>query len=313
MELLERHFDMALESPDGINKLRELILTLAMQGRLVPQDSNDSPARELLKEIQARKSRLVKERKIKQTRPLQHVTLDERPFDLPNGWEWVRLGEIGTWKSGSTPSRAEKDYYGGNIPWVKSGEVKQGRITQTEETITEAALRKCSLPLNPVGSVLVAMYGANIGEVGILEIEATTNQAVCACQTYSAVDKRFLLAMLHSLKRNFLSQGAGAAQPNISREKIIATIAPLPPLPEQVRIVARIDELMARCDEWEKLRAQRDVHRLAVHAAAIRKLLNVYDADVFVAVLMVESQCRRRMVVNFPPFAAIISRSTFRP
>src|SRR5690606_4161006 len=159
----------------------------------------------------------------------------------------------------------------------KSGEVKQGRIRETEETITQVALEKCSLGLNPVGSVLVAMYGANIGEVGILEIEAATNQAVCACQTYAHFDENYLLYLITSMKPYFLSQGAGAAQPNISREKIVATIFPLPPLPEQHRIVARIDQLIARCDELKKLRTERDEKRLAVHAAAIKQLLDAPD------------------------------------
>ena len=220
-------------------------------GRLVPQDPNDPPASELLKEIEAEKQRLISEKKIKKQKPLPPIKPEEIKHGLPSGWEWVRLGDIGNWKSGSTPSRSNPSYYGGDIPWVKSGEVKQGRIKTTEETITQVALEKCSLGLNPVGSVLVAMYGANIGEVGILEIEATTNQAVCACQTYAHFDENYLLYLITSMKPYFLSQGAGAAQPNISREKIIATVFPLPPLPEQRRIVVRIDQLMALCDKLD--------------------------------------------------------------
>ena len=251
-DLLEQHFDTAFSAPNGIKKLRELILTLAMQGKLVPQDPNDPPASELLKEIEAEKKRLVKEGTIKAPKPLPEIKAEEVPYQLPPGWECVRLGEIGVWKSGSTPSRTNSRYYEGSIPWVKSGEVKQGRIIQTEETITELALKECSLSLNPAGSVLVAMYGANIGEVGILDIEATTNQAICACRTYTAFDERYLLNLIHSLKPYFISQGAGAAQPNISREKIIATPFPLPPLAEQHRIVAKIDQLMALCDTLDE-------------------------------------------------------------
>lgn len=118
------------------------------------------------------------------------------------------------------------------------------------------------------------MYGANIGEVGILEIDATTNQAVCACKTYHNFNEYFLLNLIGSLKPYFLSQGAGAAQPNISREKIVATPIPLPPPPEQHRIVAKIDQLMARCDELEKLRAEREQKQLAVHTAALKQLLD---------------------------------------
>ncbi|MDF7798414.1 restriction endonuclease subunit S [Pontiellaceae bacterium B1224] len=273
-QLLEHHFDTAFAAPDGIKKLRELILTLAMQGKLVEQDPNDPPASELLKGIESEKQRLIKEKKIKKPKPLPPIKPEEVPYELPQGWEWVRLGEIGIWKSGSTPSRSNSSFYGGDIPWVKSGEVKQGRIRSTEETITQVALDKCPLQINEKGSVLVAMYGANIGEVGILEIEAATNQAVCACKTYTNFDENYLLNLITSLKPYFINQGAGAAQPNISREKIVSTIFPLPPLPEQHRIVERIDQLMARCDELEKLRKEREEKRLAVHAAAIKQLLN---------------------------------------
>ena len=279
MNLLEQHFDTAFAAPDGITKLRELILTLAMQGKLVEQDPADQPASELLKEIEAEKQRLLKAGKIKTPKPLQPITSEELPYQLPRGWARVRLGEIGTWKSGSTPSRNNYNYYSGNIPWVKSGEVKQGRITQTEETITELALNECPLSLNPKGSVLVAMYGANIGEVGILEIEAATNQAICACKTYRALDERYLLNLISSLKPYFISQGAGAAQPNISREKIVATPISLPPLAEQHRIVARIDQLMAHCDALERLRKERDGKRLAIHAAAIQQLLSTQSSS----------------------------------
>ena len=280
-ELLEAHFDTAFAAPDGIKKLRELILTLAMQGKLVAQDPNDPPASQLLKNIEAEKKRLVKEGKIKAPKPLPEITPEEVPYALPQGWQWVRLGEIGVWKSGSTPSRTNSKYYGGEIPWVKSGEVKQGRIAQTEESITELALKECSLSLNPKGSVLVAMYGANIGEVGILDIEATTNQAVCACNTFTAFDEKYLLNLIASLKQYFISQGAGAAQPNISREKIVTTLSPLPPLPEQHRIVAKIDELMARCDELEKLRDEREQKRRSVHTAALKQLLDAQAGDSF--------------------------------
>jgi type I restriction enzyme, S subunit len=281
MNLLEKHFDIAFAAPDGIKKLRELILTLAMQGKLVLQDPNDQPASELLKEIEAEKKRLVKDGKIKQSKALPEIKPNELPYNLPKNWEWVRLGCFGTWKSGTTPSRTNHAYYDGEIPWVKSGEVKQGKIRETEEKITHEALQKCSLELNSIGSILVAMYGANIGEVGVLEIEATTNQAVCACRTFSGIDNIFLLHLIISLKQNFLTQGAGAAQPNISREKIINTVVPLPPLEEQRRIVAKIDELMARCDELEKLRGDRNRSLTTVHTAALNRLLMAKESSNF--------------------------------
>ncbi len=251
-DFIKQHFGELYTVKENVAELRKAILQLAVMGRLVPQNPNDPPASELLKEIEAEKQRLVKAGKIKQPKPLLTIKPDELPDELPQGWEWVRMGDIGIWKSGSTPSRSNASFYGGDIPWVKSGEVKQGRIKFTEETITQMALDKCPLQINEKGSVLVAMYGANIGEVGILEIEAATNQAVCACKTYTSFDENYLLYLITSLKPYFISQGAGAAQPNISREKIVATIFPLPPLPEQHRIVACIDQLMALCDTLDQ-------------------------------------------------------------
>ena len=102
------------------------------------------------------------------------------PFDIPRNWIWVELGKIGRWQSGSTPNRLNKAYYGGNIPWLKTGDLNDGYITHIPEYITEKALNETSVKLNPIGSVLIAMYGATIGKIGILTFAATTNQACCA-------------------------------------------------------------------------------------------------------------------------------------
>jgi len=235
----------------GINKLRELILELAVRGKLVPQDPNDEPAGELLKRIQIEKAKLITEGKIKKDKPLPPISEEEKPFELPRGWEWVRLGLIGDWGAGATPLRSISSYYGGKMPWFKSGELTADFIDSAEETITDLALKECSLRLNRPGDVLIAMYGATIGKAAILKISGTTNQAICACTPNTGIFNRYLLVLLKALKSNFIGQGAGGAQPNISREKIIATIAALPPTEEQHRIVAKVDELMAVCDQLE--------------------------------------------------------------
>lgn len=247
-----KYFDKLYTTKDSIDKLKSVILNLAMKGNFSYRNDNDEPASLLIKKNEIERQKLVKEGKIRNQKELPKITNKEKDFDLPNGWEFVRLNEYGTWKSGSTPSRTNSSFYDGNIPWVKSGEVKQGKIKETSETITELALQKCSLHINPIGSVLIAMYGANIGEVGVLQIEAATNQAVCACNTFSGINNLFLYKLLESLKSNFISQGAGAAQPNISREKIINTVVPLPPLKEQERIVKKVEELFRLCDKLEK-------------------------------------------------------------
>ena len=167
------------------------------------------------------------------------------PFEVPDGWCWTTLGEIGNWQVGATPSRMRKDYYGGNIPWLKTGDLTDGYIYEIPETITDKALEETSVKLNPTGSVLIAMYGATIGKIGILTFPATTNQACCACVDYKAVTQKYLFYFLLSYKEEFVKMGGGGAQPNISKEKIISTLIPVPPIAEQNRIADVIERLIA--------------------------------------------------------------------
>ena len=160
---------------------------------------------------------------------------------------WTTLGEIGNWQSGVTPSRLRKDYYGGNIPWLKTGDLNDGYISDIPEYITETALKETSVKLNPKDSVLIAMYGATIGKVGILSFPATTNQACCACTDY-LVKKMYLFYFLLANRENFIAMGGGGAQPNISKEKIVSTLIPLPPMQEQIRIVEGIEHWFSLVD-----------------------------------------------------------------
>ena len=173
------------------------------------------------------------------------------PFEVPQGWVWTTLGEIGNWQSGATPSRMQKEYYEGTIPWLKTGDLNDGLITEIPEKITEKALEETSVRLNPSGSVLIAMYGATIGKVGILTYPATTNQACCACIDYK-INQMFLFYYLLANRETFVSIGGGGAQPNISKEKIVSFPLPLPPLAEQQRIVAEIERWFALIDTIEK-------------------------------------------------------------
>ena len=166
------------------------------------------------------------------------------PFEVPESWCWTTLGEIGNWQAGATPSRMRKDYYGGNIPWLKTGDLTDGYICEIPETITDKALEETSVKLNPTGSVLIAMYGATIGKIGILTFPATTNQACCACVDYKAVTQKYLFYFLLSYKEEFVKMGGGGAQPNISKEKIISTLIPIPPIAEQNRIADEIERLI---------------------------------------------------------------------
>jgi len=226
-------------------QLKKSILQAAIQGKLTQQLPEDGDARDLLKEIQKEKARLIKEGKIKKEKPLPEITEDEIPFEIPENWCWVRLGQIGDWAAGATPSRSNVEFYNnGSIPWLKTGDLNDGIINDVSEYITEYALKNTSVKLNPKGTVLIAMYGATIGKVGLLNIEAATNQACCGCRPIVGVFNWYLFYYLMSHKDDFISQGAGGAQPNISREKIVGNIIPLPPFKEQKRIVEHIEELL---------------------------------------------------------------------
>ena len=212
---------------ESIKQTKSKVLDLAIHGKLVPQDPNEEPAIELLKRIN----------------PKAEIITDNGHYQkLPDGWCLTILRSIGTWQSGATPSRLRKDYYGGNIPWLKTGDLNDGIITNIPEFITEKALKETSVKLNPTNSILIAMYGATIGKIGILSFPATTNQACCACLDYK-IDKMYIFYFLLSNRINFVSMGGGGAQPNISKEKIVNTTFPLPPLAEQKRIVSKIEEL----------------------------------------------------------------------
>lgn len=232
--------------PDDLQKS---VLQLAIQGRLVPQRAEEGNAEDLYKQIQTEKQKLIKEGKIKKEKLLPPITDDEKPFEIPDSWKWVRLGEIGSWASGATPSRSNPDYYNGTIPWLKTGDLNDSYITDTSEYITELALSKTSVRLNPIGSVLIAMYGATIGKIAILKTAVTTNQACCACIAYNGIYNKYLFYFLLAYRKNFIKMGAGGAQPNISKEKIVNTIFPFPPLPEQKRIVAKIEEIIPLCNK----------------------------------------------------------------
>ena len=200
------------------------------------------------------------------------------PFEVPDSWVWTTLGEVGTWQSGGTPSRSNKTYYGGNIPWLKTGDLNDGLISYIPESITEEAVANSSAKINPTGSVLIAMYGATIGKLGILTFPATTNQACCACIEFNAIIQLYLFYFLLSQRNEFTAKGGGGAQPNISKEIIVNTFIPLPPLSEQQRIVMEIEKWFALIDQVEHgkvdlqetiKRAKSKVLDLAIHGKLV--------------------------------------------
>ena len=257
------------KAQDKLNKLneelsyiiRKSILQEAIQGKLVPQIAEEGTAQELLEQIKTEKQKLVKEGKLKKSALNDSVIFrgddnkyyeqvnkkclditEQIPFEIPENWVWVRMGQIGDWGAGSTPQRGNANYYNGKILWLKTGELNNGIVYDTEEKVTQKAFLDCSLRMNKIGDVLIAMYGATIGKLAIVGKELTTNQACCGCTPY-LIYNWYLFYFLMASRDSFIKKGEGGAQPNISRVKLVEHLIPLPPLKEQYRIVAQIEKL----------------------------------------------------------------------
>ena len=243
------------------DKLKKSILQEAIQGKLVPQIADEGTAQELLEQIRQEKLQLVKDGKLKKSALTDSIIFkgddnkyyeqvnkkclditEQIPFEIPENWVWVRMGQIGNWGAGSTPQRGDANYYNGKILWLKTGELNNGIVYDTEEKVTQKAFQDCSLRMNKIGNVLIAMYGATIGKLAIVGKELTTNQACCGCTPY-LIYNWYLFYFLMASRDSFIKKGEGGAQPNISRVKLVEHLIPLPPLKEQYRIVTQIEKL----------------------------------------------------------------------
>ena len=169
--------------------------------------------------------------------------------ELPEGWEAIKLEDIASWGSGGTPPRKNPRFYGGDIPWIKTGELGDGLILDTEEKITADGLKNSSAKVFPKGSVAIAMYGATIGKVSILGIDAATNQA-CAVgiPDLRLTGPQYIFQYLRSQKEAFIAAGKGGAQPNLSQGVIKEWPFPLAPLAEQKRIADKLEAVLGRVD-----------------------------------------------------------------
>ncbi len=285
MMLLERHFDAAFAAPDGIKKLRELILTLAMQGKLVPQDPNDEPASELLKAMEVEKQKLVKAGIIKNSISLTKIKPDDLPYESPKGWEWVSLGEITTKiGSGSTPRGGKNAYAESGIPFLRSQNIwNDGLRLNDVAFISIETNEKMSGTKVASRDILLNITGASLGRCAIVPPDfegANVSQHVTIIRLIDhRLSKYIHLLLLSPYCQNLIwSRQVGVSREGLSKKVLEQFEILLPPLEEQKRIVAEIDRLMARCDELEKLRADRSQKLLTVHTAALDKLLKAKKA-----------------------------------
>lgn len=242
----------------GIKKLRELILELAVRGKLVAQDVNDEPASELLKRIQAEKAKLIAEGKIKKDKPLAGIVEAEKPFDLPKGWEWVRLNELlSKIGAGSTPLGGKQVYVNEGIPFLRSQNVwDDGLRLDDVAFIMPETHQKMSGTHVYAGDLLFNITGASIGRCAIVPDSFKTgnvSQHVTIVRTSSKEILQFLHLVLISrhVQQTVMDVQVGVSREGLSIGKLGQFIIPIPPLTEQHSIVAKVDELMALCDQLE--------------------------------------------------------------
>ncbi|WP_296060141.1 restriction endonuclease subunit S [uncultured Amphritea sp.] len=256
----------------GIKKLRELILELAVRGKLVPQDPNDEPASVLLERIAGEKAQRVKEGKIKPAKVLPEVLRSDKSFELPEGWEWVRFGSICEIERGGSP-RPIKSFLTDEpdgLNWIKIGDTEIGGkyITSTNEKIRKEGLKK-TRKVYP-GDFLLT-NSMSFGRPYITKIEGCIHDGWLRISPPDSLDKDYLYNLLSSpyVMRSFKSAAAGAVVMNLNADKVRVVCILLPPLEEQHRIVAKVDELMALCDQLE----QQTEASIDAHATLVETLL----------------------------------------
>ena len=248
--MLLSNLNLLAQAPNGVARLRELILTLAVQGKLVPQDPKDEPASELLKKIRAEKDRLIAEGKIKRDKPLAEIAEEEKPFGLPLGWEWVPLQHIGYTQTGTTPDKKNTQMYGGGIPFIKPGDIYPNRVDYDNEALSQEGLND-SGRIAPAGSLLMVCIGT-LGKSNLIARDCSFNQQInsitplCCSSEY---------VRLYCRSPYFQGEVWGRSSSTtiaiLNKGKWEAIPLALPPLAEQSRIVTRVEELMRLCDALE--------------------------------------------------------------
>jgi len=266
--LLLQQFYLLATAPGGVAKLRELILTLAVRGQLVPQDPTDEPASELLKRIRAEKDRLIAEGEIKRDKPLAPIGEDEQPIELPVGWEWVRLQHVGYTQTGTTPDKKNPAFYGIHTPFIKPGDIYPEFVNYDNEGLSESGLQD-SGRLAPSGSILMVCIGT-IGKTNIIDRDCSFNQQINSITPLLCVPE---FVGLYLRCPEFQSEAWGRSSSTtisiLNKGKWEEIPLALPPVPEQARIVARVEELMRVCDALEAKGQQQAAH----HRQLVQTLL----------------------------------------
>lgn len=267
---------------NGIKKLRELILELAVRGKLVPQDPSDEPASQLLKRIALEKTRLVAEGKIKKQKPLVEIHQEDKPFEVPSNWEWVRVGAVGHDWGQKTPDQA--------FTYIDVGAVDNAAgIISTPQVLMAKDAPSRARKVVRLGTVIYSTIRPYLLNVAVIdeefEQEPIASTAFAIIHPYLEMPARYFLCYLRSpvFVRYVESVQMGIAYPAINDGQFFSGLIPLPPLAEQHRIVAKVDELMALCDRLEAQQADAESAHTQLVQALLDSLTQASDATDFAA------------------------------
>lgn len=228
--------------------LQKSVLQLAIQGRLVPQCPEEGNAEDLYKQIQAEKQNLIKAGKIKKEKPLPAITDDEKPFEIPQSWKWVRLGEIGITQTGNTPSKANLEYFGTDIPFITPGDIANNNVNYNNQGLSK--IGKNVARIGEKNTILQVCIGGSIGKSAIMDKIVAFNQQINSVYPIF-IDCRYLHKVISSVYfiTEMKEKAGGTATPIINRGIWNTLLVPLPPLAEQKRIVAKLEEILPLCDK----------------------------------------------------------------
>ncbi len=273
-EQLLAHYDRVSEAPDAIVRLRRFVLDLAVRGKLVPQDPADEPASELLKRLEAEKARLMKAGEIKRSMPNFPAVMDEDAlYRLPSNWQWVRFSNIADFSAGRTPPRKGASFWNtGDHAWISIADMEDGQVVMdTKETVSHEAKDKVFKADPEAPGTMIMSFKLTIGKIARLGIPAFHNEGIISISPYIEEIDPFLFKILPQFAKQGELKGAikGAT---LNRKSIADILLPLPPLAEQRRIVAKVDELMALLERLAATRAEREATRDRVTAASLARL-----------------------------------------
>lgn len=229
------------------DQMKQSILQYAMEGKLVKQDPNDEPASVLVRKIADEKVRLIKEKKIKRTKELPEITADEKPFDIPDSWEWIRFGDLVNFRLGKTPQKTNNNYWSnGVVPWVAISDMQEPTLTKTKLMISDGAFKEVfKQRMVPKGTLLMS-FKLSIGKVTILNINAVHNEAIIDIQPYidnNNIQRNYLFCVLPFIS-NMGQTNTAIKGKTLNKTSLNNMVIPLPPLAEQKRIVDKVEQIM---------------------------------------------------------------------